>query len=50
MMNESWKADARNQITQGMNSIRAGKTIPANKVKKEMAAFKRRWKKDRGLR
>jgi len=47
---EVWKADVRSKITQGMESIRAGKTIPAARVKTEMAAFKKKWKKDRGLR
>jgi len=47
---EVWKADVRSKISQGMDSIRAGKTIPAEKVKTEMAAFKKKWKKDRGLR
>jgi antitoxin ParD1/3/4 len=46
---EVWKADVRNKITQGMDSIRAGKAIPAEKVKTEMTAFKKKWKKDRGL-
>ena len=45
-----WKADVRSKITQGMDSIRAGKTVPEEKVKTEMAAFKKKWKKDRGLR
>ena len=45
-----WRADVRGKITQGMNSIRAGGSIPAQKVKTEMAAFKRKWRKDRGLR
>jgi antitoxin ParD1/3/4 len=47
---EVWRAEVRSKITKGMDSIRAGKSIPAEKVKTEMAAFKRKWKKDRGLR
>jgi len=46
---EVWRADVRSKITQGMDSIRAGRTIPAAKVKTDMAAFKKKWKKDRGL-
>jgi antitoxin ParD1/3/4 len=46
---EVWKADVRSKITQGMDSIRAGKSIPSEKVKAEMAAFKKKWKKSRGL-
>jgi antitoxin ParD1/3/4 len=44
---EAWKADVRSKITQGMDSIRAGKTIPTGKVKTEMTTFKKKWKKDR---
>jgi len=47
---EVWRADVRSKITQGMDSIRAGRTIPVEKVKTEMAVFKKKWKKDRGLR
>jgi len=46
---EVWKADVRSKITQGMDSIRAGRTIPADKLKTEMAAFQKKWKKNRGL-
>jgi len=45
---EVWRADVRSKITQGMDSIRAGRSIPADQVKVEMAAFKRKWKKSRG--
>ncbi len=47
---EVWKADVRSKITRGMDSIRAGKAIPAERVKTEMAAFKKKWKRDRDLR
>lgn len=47
---EVWRAEVRSKITQGMDSIRAGGTIPAETVKSEMAAFKKGWKEDRGLR
>jgi putative addiction module CopG family antidote len=47
---EVWKADVRNRIKQGMDSIRAGRTIPAEKVQAEMTAFKKKWKKNRNLR
>jgi len=42
---EVWRADVRSKISQGMDSIRAGRSIPAEKVRTEMAAFKKRWKK-----
>ena len=45
---EVWRADVRSKITQGMDSIRAGRSIPADQVKVEMAEFKRKWKKSRG--
>jgi len=47
---EFWRADVRSKISQGMDSLRAGKGIPAETVKTEMAVFKRKWKKDRSLR
>ena len=37
-----WKADVRSKITQGMDSLRAGRGIPSEKVKAEMAAFKKK--------
>ena len=43
-------AGVRSKIAQGMDSIRAGRSIPSEKVKAEMAAFKTKWKKNRGLR
>ena len=42
-----WKADVQNKITQGMNSIQTGRGIPAERVKVQMAAFKKKWMKDR---
>jgi antitoxin ParD1/3/4 len=44
---EVWKADVQSKIKQGMNSIRAGRGIPAEQVKVQMAAFKKKWMKDR---
>jgi antitoxin ParD1/3/4 len=44
---EVWKADLQSKIKQGMNSIRAGRAIPAEQVKVQMAAFKKEWMKDR---
>ncbi len=44
---EAWKADVQSKIKQGMNSIRAGRGIPAEQVKVQMAAFKKKWMKDR---
>ena len=46
---EVWKSEVRSKISQGMDSIRAGRTIPAAQVKTQMASFKRKWKKDRGI-
>jgi len=46
---EVWKADVQSKIKQGMNSIRAGRGIPGEQVKVQMAAFKKKWMKDRGL-
>lgn len=44
---EIWKAEVRSKIKQGMDSVLAGRAVPAQQVKAEMAAFKRKWKKDR---
>ena len=44
---EVWKADVQSKIKQGMNSIRAERGIPAEQVKVQMAAFKKKWMKDR---
>ena len=46
---EVWRAEVRGKIKEGMNSIRSRKSIPAAQVKREMGAFKLRWKKARGL-
>src|SRR5271165_4398647 len=46
---EVWKAEVRDKIKQGMDSIRAGRTIPGEQVQAEMAAFKKKWKKNRNL-
>lgn len=47
---EVWRADVRSKIAQGMDSIRSGRAIPSQKVKAEMAAFKKKWKRDRSVR
>jgi antitoxin ParD1/3/4 len=47
---EVWKAEVRSKIQQGLDSIRAGRTIPGEQVKAEMAEFKRSWKKSHGKR
>ena len=44
-----WKAEVESKIKQGMDSIRDGRSIPAQRVKAEMAAFKKKWKKNRSL-
>jgi hypothetical protein len=46
---ELWKADVRERIKQGMDSIRVGRTIPADQVQAGMTAFKKKWKKNRNL-
>jgi antitoxin ParD1/3/4 len=46
---EVWTAEVRDKVKQGMDSIRAGRTIPAEQVQVEMSAFKKRWKKNRNL-
>jgi len=42
------KVDVRRKITQGMDSIRVGRTIPSLKVKADMVAFKKNWKQSHG--
>jgi hypothetical protein len=44
---KAWKADVQSKIKQGMDSIRAGRGIPAEQVKVQMAAFKKKWMEDR---
>ena len=44
---EVWKAEVSAKISQGMDSIRAGRSIPAEEVKTQMSAFKSKWKKSR---
>lgn len=41
--------EIRRKIAEGMDSIRAGRTIPAEQVKAEIAAFKEGPRKNRGL-
>jgi antitoxin ParD1/3/4 len=43
-----WKAEVQNQIKQGMDSIRAGRSIEAQQVKAQMAVFKKKRQKNRG--
>lgn len=47
---EVWRADVRSKITNGMDSIRAARGIPGRKVRTQMAAFKKKRRKDRGTR
>jgi antitoxin ParD1/3/4 len=42
---ELWKAEVQSKIKEGMDSIRAGRTISAAQAKSEMAAFKKKWTK-----
>ncbi len=42
---EVWKADVRSKISEGMDSIRTGHSIPSQQVKTQMATFKEKWRK-----
>jgi len=42
-----WKNEVRGKIKAGMDSIRAGHTLTAERVQAEMGTFKRRWVKGR---
>jgi antitoxin ParD1/3/4 len=44
---EVWKSEVRGKIKAGMDSIRAGRTISAERVQTEMATFKKKWAKSR---
>ena len=39
---EVWKNEVRGEIRAGMDSIRAGRTIPGERVRTEMTAFKKK--------
>jgi antitoxin ParD1/3/4 len=41
---EVWKADVRNKISQGLDSIRTGRTTSAKQVKAQMTAHKKNWR------
>jgi antitoxin ParD1/3/4 len=42
---ELWRAEVRTKIDQGLDSLRAAQSIPAEQVKTQMGEFKRKWKK-----
>ncbi len=42
---EVWKTEVSSKIAVGLDSIRAGRTVPAKQVKLRMAAFKKKWAK-----
>jgi antitoxin ParD1/3/4 len=44
---EVWKAEVQGKIKRGMDSIRAGQGVPAAEVKAQMAAYKKKWLKNR---
>jgi len=46
---EVWKSEVNSKIKAGMDSIRAGRTLSADRVQAEMAAFKEKWPKNRAL-
>ncbi|HEV3271268.1 MAG TPA: type II toxin-antitoxin system ParD family antitoxin [Candidatus Methylacidiphilales bacterium] len=42
---EVWKNEVRGKIKMGMESIRAGHTLSAERARTEMATFKKKWSK-----
>lgn len=42
---EVWRNEVSGKIRAGMDSIRAGRTLSAERVQKEMATFKKKWSK-----
>ena len=44
---EVWKSEVDTKIKAGIESIRAGRTFSAERVQKEMSAFKKKWAKNR---
>ena len=46
---ENWKSDIAGKLARGLDSIRAGRTIPADQVKAGMTFFKKSWPKRRGI-
>jgi len=44
---EVWRNEVSGKIKAGMDSIRAGRTLSAERVQTEMAAFKKKWSKGR---
>jgi len=44
---EVWRSEVSAKIKAGMDSIRAGHTLSAGRVKAEMATFKKKWAKGR---
>ena len=42
---EVWKNEIRHKIKVGMDSIRAGRVLPSERVKTEMTVFKKKWSK-----
>lgn len=45
---EVWKADVQSKIAQGVHSLHAGRALPVDQVKDDMAAFKQKWKLEHG--
>jgi len=45
---EVWKNEANGKIKAGMDSVRAGETLSPERVRTEMAAFKKKFSKTRG--
>jgi antitoxin ParD1/3/4 len=44
---EVWRYEVAGKIKAGMDSIRAGRTLSAERAQKEMATFKKKWSKSR---
>jgi predicted transcriptional regulator len=47
LRDEAAKNKVRGKIKAGMDSIRAGRTLSAERVQTEMVAFKKKWAKGR---
>jgi antitoxin ParD1/3/4 len=47
---EVWRAEVQAKIEQGLESIRAGRTLKPEQVKARMSAFKKRWRQERAKR
>jgi antitoxin ParD1/3/4 len=44
---EVWRSEVGSKVKAGMDSIRAGRALSAQRVQAEMATFKKKWSKGR---